>query len=165
MPIYAYIVNDSAPVATAPSDTSAADSKTTVYLSCNQPKWNISCELTKADPVTLAQNYSLKNNGENITDLCVSVEGEAAEYVKYYPYIANYQLGSNDSVSFALSPDLAKMKSNNLSKTEGMLVIKSGANKDEQPIVFDTNGAEITTTTMGEARIGTGFKPICESET
>lgn len=150
LPIYAYIVNDSAPVATAPSDTSTADSKTTVYLSCNQPKWNVSCELTKADPVTLAQNYSLKNNGENITDLCVSVEGEAAEYVKYYPYIANYQLDSNDSVSFALSPDLAKMKLNNLSKTEGMLIIKSGANKDEQPIVFDTNGAEITTTTMGE---------------
>ncbi len=153
LPIYAYTdVLTAAPAPTGDGEPTEkkADSKTTIYLRCNQPDWNVSLNMTSSDASTLSKTYSLRNNGADISDVYVYTDGEVAEYTKYYPLISNYQLNSDDSVYFTLSPDLAKMKENNKSVISGNLVVKSGANKLTQEISFDTKGAEINSTTMGE---------------
>jgi hypothetical protein len=106
--------------------------------------------MTSKDVNTLAQVYTLKNNGKSVTDLMLSLEGMASDYVMINPAYSDCAVASGRTIEFTASPDLTKMKSNNVSKVEGKLVVTAGGSEKKFDIVFDTEGKEIITTTIGE---------------
>ena len=140
-PIYANTIVDG-------NDT--IDSKTTAYVSC--PVVNLNVNLTKIseDPNTLAQIYSLKNNGPAVTDIEVSLAGELYDYLLFTPINEYIYMNYNEVIEFTAMPDLTKMKVNNVTSIEGQIVISAGGSSRYFDAKFDTQGQEITTITVGE---------------
>lgn len=141
LPIYAYTVTGS---------EEKVEAKATAELVCPVVSLNVSCTKTNEDENTLAQTYLLKNLGEALTDVTVSVSGDAEEYTVFDPIIGNYQMNRNASVTFKTRPDLTKMKNNNVTKVTGKIVVYAGGKSQSFDIIFDTQGQKITSTTMGE---------------
>lgn len=125
-------------------------SKTTAYVSC--PVVNLDVSLTKIseDPNTLAQIYSLKNNGNAVSDIEVSLKGELYDYVLLTPINEYVYMNRNEVIEFTAMPDLTKMKVNNVTKIEGQIVVSAGGSSRYFDAEFDTKGQEITTITVGE---------------
>lgn len=102
------------------------------------------------DPATLTTVYTVRNSGGNkITDLSLSLTGEAAGYVRISPSVENYELDRDDTVTVKLIPDLGKMKTDNKTTVSGKLVASGGASQ-EVDVAFDTQGKEITSMSMDE---------------
>lgn len=109
-------------------------------------------EFTKGnvDESTLATEYTVTNIGDAaITDLTLAISGEAADYVRINPSVENYTLGAGQSVKVKLVPDLFKMKRTNMPVITGTLNAQGGGIGSTE-ITFDTQGQEITATTIGE---------------
>ena len=141
IPITAYVKDE---------DIYTSDASATAVLNCKLPYLDLSWTLLSEDKSTLRQKYRLTNNGDTLTDLVLSASGNAAEYVSFDPILSNYELAKGASVEFTAQPDLAKMKANGVSKVEGYLVAASAGKTSQVACTFDTNGEEITVTTMGE---------------
>lgn len=140
-PIYAHtIINDSEVV----------DARTTAYVSCPVVDLNVTITKISEDPNTLAQIYSLKNNGKAISDLEVSVAGELYDYVLLTPANENVYVKSGEVIEFTALPDLTKMKMDNVDCIEGQIVASAGGDSASYDTKFDTEGQEISTITVGE---------------
>lgn len=140
LPIYAMIIK---------GDSEVEDAKSTITLKCPGINLDLSLNLISEDPYSLAKTYKLYNNGETLTDVTVAVEGEAKDYIAVDPIIENYQLNKRNSVSFNATPDLSKMKENNLTTIDGQLVVSAGGKSRSFDLLFDTQGKEITSISMG----------------
>lgn len=125
-----------------------ADAQNIVTLYCGSTSLDVSCLRTATDESTLTHTYVLKNLGERLTDVSVSVSGDAQKYTRIDPIISNLAMDANSSVTFKAVPDLAKMKENNLSAVSGKIVVSSGGKSQEFDLVFDTQGQDITLTTF-----------------
>lgn len=141
IPICAYIVD---------SENSKLESRKTITIKCKDTKFDISCNLNSTDDATLTKTFTLINNGDKITDITLSADDSLKDYVIFNPIVENYEMDTNDKVDFTIRPDLTKMSKENLQKLSGQIIIKSGSKSKNVDIIFDTEGQEITTTTMGE---------------
>lgn len=144
IPVYAKIVS---------GEEETTDAKSTLSLICPEVNLNLSLNHISTDEYTLKKTYKLVNHGESLSDVTVSVSGEAKEYTDIDPIIGNYQLDKNGSITFSVSPDLTKMKNNNASKIEGAIVVSSGGKSTSYALNFDTKGKEIVSTTMGKLSV------------
>ena len=140
IPVYAMVIR---------GDSKVEDAKSTILLNCPEISLNLSLNLISEDPYSLTKTYELSNNGETLTDVTVAVSGEAKDYISVDPIIGNYQLNRYNSISFDVSPDLSKMKDNNLSVIDGKLVVSAGGKFQYFDLLFDTQGKEITNISMG----------------
>ena len=123
-------------------------------------------EFTKGnvDESTLATEYTVTNIGDAaITDLTLAISGEAADYVRINPSVENYTLGAGQSVKVKLVPDLFKMKRTNMSVIFGTLNAQGGGIGSTE-ITFDTQGQEITATTIGELALMQDDNPYHDIE-
>ena len=142
IPVYAYIIKDA---------QTSQHSATTITLNCTLPTFNIGFTLDNTDPATLTKTYTVRNDGaESITDLTLVLAGETETYARISPSVYNYELGVGQTVTVKLVPDLSKMKVNSKTQITGELVAKSRGLSIPESIIFDTQGATITTTTMGD---------------
>lgn len=141
IPISAYLLNE---------EEKLLDAKNVINLICESTELNFSCVQKSINQSTLAHTYQLQNNGENLSDVTVSMSGDAEQYVQFRPIISNKSMFSGEIITFTVSPDLTKMKKNNLSNLAGSIVVSSGGKQQSFDINFDTKGKEIITTTMGE---------------
>ena len=154
IPITAYVVDKEEKIETV----------STISIICDQPEFNVDCSLTNMDEATLTHTYKLTNNGDELSDIHVYIEGEAEDYAKFMPVISNLELGWRESVEFKVAPDLTKMKTNEKSLISGTMVIKCGGQSKEIEVTFDTKGQEITTTTMGELALIQDGNPYVDLE-
>ncbi|MBR6328880.1 MAG: hypothetical protein IKR68_04440 [Lachnospiraceae bacterium] len=97
---------------------------------------------------SLAQTFTVKNTGGAITDLNISLTGDAAGYARLDPMIENYNLASGGVVEFKLVPDLAKIHEENLSTINGALTAEGGAT-GSLDVSIDVSGKQIHETTLG----------------
>lgn len=141
LPIHAYVIED---------DGDYCDAANVVDVTCESVALSFSKKDISTDEHTLSQTIQLTNNGEYISDVSLSVSGDAEEYVSINPIVQNYQMQKNDSVTVKLRPDLTKMKDNGITTLSGKLDILGGGKKQSFDIKFDTKGQEITSITIGE---------------
>ena len=142
IPVYVYIIKD--------GETSPGGADT-ITLNCTLPTFNVSFTLDNSDPATLTKTYTIRNNGTSlITDLTLSLTGEAESYARISPAISNYELDAGQMVTFKLIPDLSKMNATSRTQVLGELVAQSVGLSISESVIFDTLGATITTTTMGD---------------
>ncbi len=141
LPVYAHVVEDGG---------ETIDAMTTVYLNVPTVNLRVSFSKKSSDPNTLAQVFTLKNNGSSVSDLIVKADDSLKDYVFFSPGYSTYPLKSGETIEFTVSPDLYKMKTNNLTKLEGRLIASAGGSETSVAVSFDTQGQEITTTTMGK---------------
>ena len=63
------------------------------------------------DPNTLATTYTVRNTGTtDISDLTLTLSGDAVEYVRISPSVENYELSKGGALTIKLIPDLSKMR-------------------------------------------------------
>lgn len=141
LPVYAHTVEDG-------SET--VDAMTTVYLNVPTVDLRVLFSKKSSDPHTLAQVFTLRNNGSEVSDLTIKADDSIKDYVFFSPGYSTYPLKSGETIEFTVSPDLYKMKTNNLTKLEGQLIASAGGSETSVNVSFDTQGQEITTTTMGK---------------
>lgn len=141
LPIYAHIVEN---------ESEYVDSMTTAFLNVPSVELNVSFLKKSNDSHTLAQVFTIKNNGSDVSDFSVKVDDALKEYVFFSPSYENYPLKRGETIEFTVSPDLYKMKTYNMTKLEGQLIATSGGMQKSTAIIFDTLGQEIVTTTIGE---------------
>lgn len=141
LPIYAHVVEDG---------SESVDAMTTAYLRVPTVALSVSFTKKSSDPHTLAQVFTLKNQGSAVSDLTIEADDALKDYVFFSPSYSNYPLQCGETIEFTVSPDLYKMKTTNLTKLEGSLIAKAGGSETKVAVSFDTQGQEITTTTMGE---------------
>lgn len=119
-------------------------------FSCAAVDGTVEFRKGSVDENTLATEYTVTNAGDTeISDLTLSISGEAADYVRINPSVENYALGVGQSVKVKLVPDLFKMKEMKVSVIAGNLIAEGGGVGSTE-ISFDTQGKEITATTIGE---------------
>lgn len=140
-PIYAHTVMD---------DSETIDAKTTAYVNCPLVELDVTLTKINEDASTLAQMYSLRNNGRAVSDLEVSLTGDLYDYVMLTPINEYVYMNSRDVIEFTAMPDLTKMKMNNVDCIEGQIVVSAGGDSVSYDTKFDTQGQEITTITVGE---------------
>ena len=141
IPVYAHVVNDG---------NDEITSKVTAKLICPEVVLDFKIDEKSNDEHSLAKTFNITNHGDALTDVSVSVEGDADNYVSFDPIINNYPMDKNESVTFKMRPDLTKMKNNDVTVVTGQLVISSGGKSVKQDIKFDTKGQEIVSITIGE---------------
>ena len=151
IPVYAMLVDGSEAV---------EDAKCTLNLYCDDVYFNFSFREIAANESTLAKTIKLTNNGDALTDVTISLEGQIADYVMLNPIVSNHQMKRYDSIEIKASPDLTKMKSNNASLIKGYLVVSSAGKSQKFELVFDTKGQEITSTTMGQLALKQSDNPF-----
>ncbi|MCL2482491.1 MAG: hypothetical protein FWF43_03560 [Propionibacteriaceae bacterium] len=127
LPVYAHILDNG-------NDT--VDSSTTVTLAVNQSDFHVGIELVSADPTTLAQTYTVTNNGAYISDLTLRLTGDARDYVQMDPGVSTYPMNTGDTVTVTLQPDLGKMVSDNTPSLSGSLVASSGQRTSSVGVAF-----------------------------
>lgn len=124
--------------------------KLPLTFSCAVAGGSVSLTKGTVDPATLATTYTVQNSGAGkITDLTLSVEGEAADYVRISPSVENYELEANAGITVKLIPDLGKMKKDGKALVSGKLAASGGA-VAEADVSFDTEGKSITSMTLDE---------------
>lgn len=155
IPLTAYVQNDGEYV---------EDSKSSITLTCELPVLNLSWTLVSSSSASLSRTYRVRNNGDDLTDLAITASDELKDFVSFDPIIANYQLDRGSSVAFTVYPDLAKMKSGNLDKLTGQLIASCAGKTSTQECVFDTEGKEITVTTMGKLALKQDGNPFSNFE-
>jgi len=131
-------------------DSFVEDSRVTAEINCTLPNLQLSWELLSEESSTLTQKYRLTNTGDPLTDLTISAGNGLENYVSFSPIYANYSLSAGESIEFSASPDLAKMKNNNVASIDGVLIAECAGENSTKSAKFDTNGQDITITTMGE---------------
>ena len=141
LPVYAHVVE---------GESEFVDSMTTAFLNVPTVNLNVSFAKKSSDPHTLAQVFTVRNNGVAVSDFTLVADEALKDFVFFSPSFENYPLQTGETVEFTVSPDLYKMKTNNVTKLEGSLIAQSGGSQKSEPVVFDTKGKEITTTTLGE---------------
>lgn len=151
IPIYATIISD---------NEKKIDSKTTVYLNCNSAYFDFDCKEIDSNETTLEKTFRLTNNGDEITDVSVSLNGDVKDYVSLNPIVSNFRMGKGQFVNIEATPDLTKMKENGLSFIEGSLVVSGGNESCSFNIGFDTEGREITSSTMGKLALKQSGNPF-----
>lgn len=155
IPIAAYIKGDADFV---------EDAQDNVQLNCDLPVLDLDWEQTGSYNSTLRQSYTITNQGDPIADLSVAASDELADYVSFSPAITNLQLGTGEDVSFSVRPDLAKMKREGLTQLSGSLIASSAGKTSTRDVTFDTQGQEITVTTMGELALKQDGNPYSKFE-
>lgn len=129
-------------------------------FACEAAGGSVSLTKGNVDSATLTTTYTATNTGgKKITDLSLSIEGEAAEYVRISPSVENYELAQGAGVTVKLIPDLGKMKTDNKTVISGKLAASGGASKEED-ISFDTQGEEITSMSMGQLALYQDNSPL-----
>ena len=118
LPVYATLVDGT---------TETKDAKTTLTVQCDTVSLNLSCTEVSSSAYTLAKTMRLQNNGEALSDVTLSLSGDAADYVQLNPIVSNYQMDRNASVEFKASPDLTKMKNNRVSVVSGSIPADTAA--------------------------------------
>lgn len=119
-------------------------------FSCVEVDGSVEFAQEAVDENTLTTVYTVTNSGStDISDLTLAVAGEAVDYVRINPSMENYTLGAGQSVQVKLIPDLFKMKENSKTVITGTLNAEGGGTGSTE-ISFDTEGKEITATTIGE---------------
>lgn len=116
------------------------------------------------DPNTLATTYTVRNSGTtDISDLTLTLSGDAVEYVRISPSVENYELSRGEALTIKLIPDLSKMKANQQTLITGTLNA-SGGTSGSAALSFDTQGQEITVTTIGELALMQADNPYHDIE-
>ena len=139
--IFAHILNE---------DDDFIDSKTTITLNCPEISTKFSLNELSENPNSLAKSFVLQNLGEDVTDVEVYAEGDAADYTSFSPVISNCPMTKGEKIEFKASPDLTKMKNDGLSKVEGDIIVAVGGKTQRFNVSFDTKGQEIVSMTVGE---------------
>lgn len=133
-------------------------------FSCAAVDGTVEFRKGSVDENTLATEYTVTNAGDTeISDLTLSISGEAADYVRINPSVENYALGTDQSVKVKLVPDLFKMKEMKVSVIAGTLEAQGGGNGSTE-IIFDTQGQDITATTIGELAMMQDDNPYYDIE-
>lgn len=140
-PIYAYIIEN---------NEEYCDAANVVNVVCESASMNFSMKNVSNDEHTLSQTIELTNNGEYISDVTLSIKGDAEEYVSINPIVQNYQMKRNDSIKIKLRPDLTKMKDKKITSVLGKLEVSGCGKKQYFNINFDSKGQEIASMTIGE---------------
>ena len=127
LPVYAHVVD---------SGLDYVDSKTTVTLTVDQSALNLAFKLIASDPTTLAQTYTVTNNGAYVSDLTLSLTGDARDYVQIDPGVSTFPMSTGDTLTVTLRPDLGKMANSHQSSVSGSLVASSGQRTSSVDVVF-----------------------------
>lgn len=151
IPLTAYVQNDG---------EFEEDSKSSIMLTCALPVLNLSWAMVSSSTTSLSRTYRVRNNGDGLTDLAIAASDELKDFVSFDPIIANHQLGRGSSVEFTVYPDLVKMKNGDISKLTGQLIASCAGKTSAQECVFDTQGKEITVTTMGKLALKQDGNPF-----
>lgn len=125
-------------------------SKAAITLNCALPVLDLTWRQTKENKSSLRKTFSVRNNGDELSDLSITASDELKDYLIFDPIVTNYTMGKNSSVTFSAAPDLVKMKQAGLTSLSGSLIASCAGKQSVQPVTFDTYGEEITVTTMGE---------------
>lgn len=116
-------------------------------FSCHIPSFSLDIAVKSTESSTLATVFSLKNTGENITDLTLTLGGDAAAYARFTNGVENCPLRAGETVEAQIIPNLAAMKEDGVSRLNGTLTASSCSRAIEYGFVLDTGGREITVTT------------------
>ena len=82
------------------------------------------------DENSLATAYTITNVGaSDITDLSLTIDGEAASYAQIVPGVENYPLEAGESLTVQLVPDLAKMAREDKTVLTGSIVPTGGVSQ------------------------------------
>ena len=82
------------------------------------------------DENSLATAYTITNVGaSDITDLSLTIDGEAASYAQIVPGVENYPLEAGESLTVELVPDLAKMAREDKTVLTGSIVPTGGVSQ------------------------------------
>ena len=82
------------------------------------------------DENSLATAYTVTNVGaSDITDLSLTIDGEAASYMQIVPGVENYPLEAGESLTVELVPDLAKMAREDKTVLTGSIVPTGGVSQ------------------------------------
>ena len=140
------------------------DSKNNIKLTCELPILNLSWSLVSSNESTLRQTWLVTNNGETLTDLFVTADEFLKDYVMFSPIVSNYELKTGESIAFEVRPDLAKMKNEVIESLSGNLIALCAGKTSNQNVVFETNGQEITVTTLGQLALNQDENPVTNFE-
>ena len=131
---------------------------------CAAAEGVVSFTKESVDPNTLATTYTVRNSGTtDISDLTLTLSGDAVEYVRISPSVENYELSRGGALTIKLIPDLSKMKANQQTLITGTLNA-SGGTSGSAALSFDTQGKEITVTTIGELALMQADNPYHDIE-
>ncbi len=78
----------------------------TVTITVAKPKFNLSASIGLIDPLTLATEIRIVNNGDMLTDFDIVPVGENANRVRCNPWIEHAKLEAGDVISSELQPIL-----------------------------------------------------------
>ncbi|MCC8170085.1 MAG: leucine-rich repeat domain-containing protein, partial [Oscillospiraceae bacterium] len=105
------------------------------------------------DENTLAAEYSVTNNTDrSISDLTLSIDGDAKDYAKISPNVENYELASGESVTVKMVPDLSKIKADELTTVSGSIQASGGAS-GTAAFTIDVEGKDIVSSYAGNMQI------------
>ena len=116
----------------------------TIGFDCLQPQWDVTIEKSaeKGDK----QTFTIKNHGERITDLSVTVDDTIKKYCIFSPSIDHAIIDNSESLDFSVTPNYSNIIEDGISKIAGNLVVSAGSAKWTKAIEFedvsDTNSIE-----------------------
>lgn len=97
-------------------------------FTCEPPEGLVQITQGETDPETLAVSYTVENVGTAyITDLNLSLSGEAGSYAQVDPIVENCPLAVGESITVRVVPDLLKMKEDGVETLNGSLTVGGGA--------------------------------------
>ena len=110
------------------TDSEVEDASIELPFTCDPGNGQVSIEpVGEKNQNTLAQTYQIKNIGSSdIADLSLTLESDCSDYLRLDPLVENYPLAVGQSISVQLVPDLARMKTDNLSEITGTIVPTGG---------------------------------------
>ncbi|GEM_PF-5197517 len=111
-------------------------SRHTVDFKCNHGNVSYSLVAGEIDEETLTQTYYVRNNGDDVSDLTISVGEDVSRYLSVSPLIENYYLEEGGEVSFTVKPDFFNMDEDDMATVTGAIIATGGAAKQELAATF-----------------------------
>lgn len=142
----------------------ALETRVPAVLNLGLPELNLTWKRISEDASTLAQRFSVKNEGDALTDLEIAASDSISDYVYFRPAVSNYELLYGKEVFFTVCPDLAKMKEEGIQALNGSLTASCAGKTSAYDCTFDTKGQEITVTSMGELALKQNGNPFSKFE-
>ena len=115
-----------------------------VDFMCHIPEYRIEFTDGEVTESNQAAAYYLRNTGDPITDLTLSVRGEISDYVRFRNTYENYEFINGETITAELIPDLSRMNENGVTRIEGQLVAAGAGQETVHDVVIDITGKEIT---------------------
>jgi len=133
IPITAYVIENG---------TSSADTMEVLTLQVPAAELNLTIMEIAVDVNSLTRTFSIRNNGNDISDLTLSLAGDVAQFAHLSPGVSIYQLAQGETLSYIkIVPNIVDIYAAGQAGGSGWLVAQSGITTYTVPIGFDIIGA------------------------